>query len=97
MFNLGFLQDISILITDGVANFKKVDIAASESNTVEVLTVPCFDLRVEYSVAIGQEVIPLLKIRSRVSAKLSNWSAKVILDQNLQFPTKGDLHIWLVW
>lgn len=64
---------------DELTNFKKVDIIASDMNAVELLTVPCFELKLEYNVTIGQEVISLLKARSRISAKLSNWSTNVRL------------------
>ena len=45
--------------------------------SVESLTLTEFILKVEFSVAIGEEAIPLLRAQSRISASVKDWSAKV--------------------
>jgi len=44
---------------------------------VECLTVEEFDLDIEFSVAIGDEFVPILRTKSDLSGSMKDWSTRV--------------------
>jgi len=63
-------------ILDQTDEFQQVEMNPTQA-AVECLTVEEFDLDIEFSVAIGDEFVPILRTKSDLSGSMKDWSTRV--------------------
>jgi len=68
------------VFTANSGNYNKVEMVPDKP-AVETMVLKEFNMELIFSVAIGQEFVPILNTGARLSAKLMDWSAQVRSDQ----------------